>query len=314
MRGIDVSEQRLAMRSVGLLEALLVDRATSGRIVWATDNYAYLGSEYAPQREITVASITGENERLIQPRVAKAAEARWERTKDKAEVFTPSWLCNEQNNRVDDAWFGRPDVFNRVNGSNWVLTSEALPFAPSGAKSWRSYVDERRLEVACGEGPYLASRYDTTTGEMIALERRIGILDRKLRAVNENASDDGEWRTWARRAVESVYGYEYQGDSLLLARENILATYVDYATDALGSEPSTAELNTIATAISWNLWQMDGLTNAPPFQDSAQSALDQLDIFGDLGTQERPRCVIRDWRAKRTHDYQALLRGGTGAA
>ncbi|OII39063.1 hypothetical protein BIV02_11700 [Curtobacterium sp. MMLR14_014] len=312
MRGIDISEEVLARNSLGLLETLLVDRATSGHIVWATDHYAYLGDEYAPEREITIASITGKNERLIQPRVAKAADVRWERTKDKAEVFTPSWLCNEQNNRVDDAWFGHPGAFNRSTEATWVLTEAKLPFTSSGAKTWKRYVDERRLEIACGEGPYLASRYDTTTGEMIALERRIGVLDRKLRAVKENASDDDEWRIWARRSVESVYGYEYHGDSLLLARENILATYADYAIDALGTEPSTSELEAIATVISWNLWQMDGLTNAPPFQYGLQGAPDELDIFGDLGARERTRCVLRDWRAKRTHDYLKLLRDGPG--
>ena len=37
-----------------------------------------------------------------------------------------------------------------------------------------------------------------------------------------------EWLKWALRAFQSVYGYEYQGDNLLIARINILMTFVEY--------------------------------------------------------------------------------------
>ena len=82
--------------------------------------------------------------------------------------------------------------------------------------------------MTCGEAPYLVSRYDTVTGEIIPIDRRIGLLDRKLRVVNENAASEEEWLTWARRAVQSCYGYEFQGDNLLLARQNILFSYIEY--------------------------------------------------------------------------------------
>ena len=50
----------------------------------------------------------------------------------------------------------------------------------------------KRLEITCGEAPYIASRYDTVSGEPIEIKRRIGILDRKLRVVTENAEDCGQ--------------------------------------------------------------------------------------------------------------------------
>ena len=90
------------------------------------------------------------------------------------------------------------------------------------------YVQSRRLEVTCGEAPFLASRYDAATGEMIPVARRIGILDRKLRVVSENAATEDEWRKYATHAVQSTYGYEYQGDNLLLARVNLLLTYAEH--------------------------------------------------------------------------------------
>ncbi|NEB06658.1 hypothetical protein, partial [Streptomyces sp. SID13726] len=163
----------------------------------------------------------------------------------------------------------------------------------------------RRLEVACGEGPYLVSRYDAATGDQISLGRRIGLLDRKLRVVTENTHSDDEWRMWARRAVESVYGFEYQGDSLLLARENILATYEDYARAALGRAPSASELRSIATVISWNIWQMDLLTGRPPLQTNLADE-NQLDLFGEQDASAVRSCLIRDWRAKRIHTYAQL--------
>ena len=43
---------------------------------------------------------------------------------------------------------------------------------------------DNRMEITCGEAPYLVSRYDTTTGEPIPIGRRIGLLDRKLCVIN----------------------------------------------------------------------------------------------------------------------------------
>ncbi len=53
---------------------------------------------------------------------------------------------------------------------------------------WEDYIDSKRLEITYGEAPYLVSRYDASTGEMIDIHKRIGILDRKLRVVNENVN------------------------------------------------------------------------------------------------------------------------------
>lgn len=313
IQAVDVSEETLAKRASGLLSYLLLDRSTGRNIIWATDHYEHFGDDYAPDREITIESVTGEHCLLIQPRVEKSKEQQWDRTKGRAEVFTPSWLCNEQNNRVDEAWFGRADVFNLAVGRSWIERTEPIKFDLRGRRTWKKYVDERRLEVACGEGPYLVSRYDAATGEPIGLARRVGLLDRKLRVVTENTHSDDEWRMWACRAVESVYGFEYQGDSLLLARENLLATYEDFARIATGSAPSDSELRKIATVISWNIWQMDLLTGRPPLQP-APADENQLDLFGEQNANTVRSCLLRDWRAKRTYDYTHLANTGGNAS
>lgn len=190
---IDISENDLRNQSEELLTELLRDHTTANNIFWATDNYEPLGAEYGYYSPITVACITGERGSIIQPRGLKSRAEQIGRTKDKAEVFTPSWICNAQNNLIDEAWFGRKDVFNQENNETktWTATTEPIVFPEE--KTWKDYVRSIRMEITCGEAPYLVSRYDATTGEFIPIPQRIGMLDRKLRVVSENTYSSGEW-------------------------------------------------------------------------------------------------------------------------
>ena len=162
--------------------------------------------------------------------------------------------------------------------------------------------------MTCGEAPYLVSRYDATTGERIALKRRIGLLDRKMRVVSENTNSERDWLKWAERAFQSVYGFEFQGDNLLLARENLLASYGDYMRAALHRSPTVGELVRIARIISWNLWQMDGLTGTIPFKEAPQPT-GMFALFPEANDNVGPLCRIHDWRAKKTITFVSLESG-----
>ena len=133
-------------------------------------------------------------------------------------------------------------------------------------KGWKEYVQSTRLEITCGEAPYLVSRYDAATGVLIPVEDRIGILDRKLRAVSENTKRQDSWLRWTLKAFQSVYGYEFQGDNLLLARANLLLTFTEYLNARWARDATIGELNEIANVISWNLWQMDGIHDVIPYE------------------------------------------------
>lgn len=309
MSAPDVSEQLLYKRHPRLLKTLLVDRTTRRNILWVTDDYATMGPAHQARSEITVAAITGQFAGIISPRAAKTAERQNRRKKDKAEVFTPSWLCNSMSNLIDEAWFGRKPVFNTEITGGWRTRRDKVEFPKRPGRSWQKYVDENRLEITCGEAPFLVSRYDAVTGRPISLYRRIGLLDRKMRIVAENTSSESEWLKWAGRAFESIYGFEILGDSLLLARENLLLSYCDYMWAALHRHPTEKELARIALVVSWNLWQMDGLTGLPPFQKSASSN-PQFDLFEQSDPQNTTPCRIRDWRAKETVTFLSLLRKG----
>lgn len=301
---IDILEDYIVDRWPDVFEKLLIDHTKSQfpadfpctNIVWATNSYAHIGNDYAPQNPILTHLVTKENGRVIQPRAVKSRDEQILRTKDMAEVFTPSWICNTQNNLIDNAWFGAgyENQFNTENADNtWTAKSAKIQF-PEG-KTWRDYVRDVRLEITCGEAPYLTSRYDTVTGKSIEPFERIGILDRKLRVVSENTETSGDWLDWAQIALKSSYGYEFQGDSLLIARENMFFTFIDFYRQKFKKEPLPKSLQYAAYVISWNLWQMDGLQNTVPF---AYTKKEEYDLFGSEIHEEPLKAIIRDWKKK----------------
>jgi len=264
---IDVLENDIIEKYPQVLEILLKDHTTQQNIFWATNNYIDFGSTYSFLAPITPNLITGENGQIIMPRVKKDRDLQISRVREMAEVFTPSWICNAQNNLIDHAWFERENIFNteiqEENGNrSWVTNEDKIKF-PKG-KTWKQYVKDTRLEISCGEAPYLSSRYDTTTGEFIPVERRIGLLDRKLRVINENVKDSTVWLDSVQIAYKSIYGFEWQGDSLLIARETLLTTFIENYILKFGEEPLLNSIQDIADIISWNLWQMDGLKGVIP--------------------------------------------------
>lgn len=318
---VDVLEEEIRNYYPLLLDLLLRDKTTHKNIIWATDDYSPKGEGYSFNDEITAPKITGKNARLIQPRITKTKQNQVLRTKDKAEVFTPSWVCNKQNNLVDEQWFGRKGVFNEDNGNSWTSTKGKIVFATEGKNTWKRYVDAQRLEMACGEAPYLVSRYDTVTGDVIPINERIGLLDRKLRVINENTVTESEWLLWANRAFESTYAFEYQGDSLLLARENLFATFIDYYETRFGKMPAIEDLKHIALIISWNVWQMDALKAVVP--KSCHSETEEIiTLFGtksivhecpgcktgDIKKHTGTYCKIQDWRTKKPITFLSMLK------
>ena len=295
----------------GLVGRLLQDKTTRKNILFASDSYAGYGAGYRDDSQMTEGVLLGFDSCDIQPRVYKAAAEQTERTRKRAEVFTPAWIVNQMNNHCDAEWFGRADVFNHQDGQEWTVSKEPVTF-PEG-KDWKQYVDSRRLEITCGEAPYIVSRYDTSTGEIIPIERRIGILDRKLRIVNENAADEAEWFKWAFRAFQSVYGYEYQGDNLLIARINLLYTLADYIEAKWHRQATQKELEKFLNVICWNFWQMDGMNDTPPYGIPNDEVV-QLSLFEDDETtdDEIIYCKIYDWRADISKLFKGLKKRGKG--
>ncbi len=246
---VDIIENILSHHSGGLLDILLIDRTrtTSTKthnLLWATDSYA----DHKPTEEIKLEDVTGKNTHLIQPRITKPKEEQKSRTHDKAEVFTPKEIVNEMNKQID--W----------STGHW----------PTTESDWQDYIKENRLEITCGEAPFIVGRYNAANGtKILKLSDRVGFLDRKLQTVSKYCDDKESWLEWATIAYQCSYGYEWQGDNLLLARENLLYTFIDYWNDKFPTNKINLDrqvsneklqiLESIATIISWNIFQMDGL-------------------------------------------------------
>lgn len=321
-----------------ILETLLQDRTTGRNIIWADNEYEALGEGYMGDDEITVDKITGLSSGVIKPRIAKEQEHQSKRTKSRAEVFTPSWLCNQMNNDIDAIWFNKRDVFNIEDNQSWRIVQEPIVFPKKRGHGWRAYIESPRLEITCGEAPFVCSRYDTVTGETLPVERRIGFLDRKLRAVSEKTKTRKEWLRWALAALKASYGFEYQGDNLLLARINVFETFCEHLYERWGLVITDDELDQVAWIVSWNFWQMNGLTCAvptnkidtiiqsaffeykEPIPEPIQSSI--FDLLDDSSSNESigknkmdeskemvPFCVIYNWKENRPFEFVSLKGG-----
>ena len=312
----DIPESKLPENYLSLL---LYDHSSKKNIIWATDDYAHLGEGFNFNQTIEVSLITGGFEGVIKPRSKKDKGLQNTRSKDKAEVFTPSWVCNKQNNLIDEQWFGRPNVFNTETENGWITNYDKIEFSDEPGKTWRDYVKDVRMEITCGEAPYITSRYDTVTGIYIEPLDRIGILDRKFRVIHENygpGTENKKWFKWMRIAIESTYGYEWQGDNLLLARENILSSYIRFYKLRFGVNefPNEYTMKDIIYVITWNFWQMDGLKGVIPCTCVDKKIPTTLSIFNDsAATKTEPcpgcksgritdmhkhtgiQCCIKDW-------------------
>lgn len=309
---VDIKEDDILKKYSNVLDILLLDQTTNENILWATDNYEHLGNNYLFSSKIYKEAITGVNGKIIMPRVLKNKLVQKTRIKEMAEVYTPSWVCNEQINTIDNSWFNEENVFNKKVVSDYGKisweTNETKIVFPKG-KTWKDYINSIRLEISCGEAPYLTSRYDTTTGEYIIVNNRIGFLDRKLRVINENINTKKSWLKYVELAYKSIYGYEYHGDSLLLARESLLYTFIDNYIEKFNTEPKLDDIQNIAYIISWNIWQMDGLKFVIP-ESCASTEKKEINIFNNSkndrveckGCKTKNNyihngiyCIIKDW-------------------
>jgi len=261
-----------------VLKQLLKDKTTEKNIIYATDGY----EKYGRQKENI---ITDEDVRQfslidIQPRVMKSFADQKLRTQKNAEVFTPTWIVNQMNKQLE------------IDGD------------------WQKFVTQRVLEITCGEAPFLVNRYEATTGESIEFEKRIGILDKKLNLVDKHTQTEKEWFEWTTKAFESTYGYEFQGDNLLIARINLLVTFSEHLSNKFSRKATETELKKITNIITWNLWQMDGLNDSVPYSTQELGNLQLSFIEMEENENKEPiPCKIYNYRSKKVLSFRDLKGG-----
>ena len=281
---VDVSESGIAKDSMSLLNILLKDRTTKRNIKWASPSYKGMGKLFHADREIRASLITGKYGTIIQPRVEKSKQKQELRTKKRAEVFTPAWLVDKQGRMVEQE---------------------------TGPMDFNSYIRRKWLELACGEGPYMVTRYDSTTGDMIPVSERVGFLDRKLQRIMSYTDGETEFIDYCIAAYETSYGYEFQGDSLLLARENLLLTFCEYYQYKFNHKPDIKTTKKIAQIISYNVIQMNGITLETPYS-VINDALVPMDIFNqntELAVGKNRAAAVKDWHRNEMITIESISKG-----
>jgi len=301
---IDIRENIL--RSKGrVLDILLSDKTTGKNIIWATDSYfkpIKTYSAYAPKKPILKEQITGLYGSRIQPRASKSREEQIRRTKEKAEVFTPLHIVNKMNTQI----------------------ARSLRSTPN--HTWLDFVKSIWLEITCGEAPFIAGRYNPTTSTqtIIPTIKRVGFLDRKLQKVTKYTCDKADWLYHAEIALKACYGYEWQGDNLLIARENILLTMNDFYFDKFHKNLTVDRLEKFAEIISWNIFQMDGINYTIPMTRVVEkhkvvedgSGMFTAEMLGEEKREftievkkEGHKVKIMDWEAGKKTRFVDMLKG-----
>lgn len=174
----------------------------------------------------------------VMPRYLKAKEEQKSRTGQSAEVFTPYELVKKMNDQTQKDFDG----------------------------SVGDYIKRTVLEVTCGEAPFLTTRYHAATGVEIPVEKRTGLLDRKLRCIPTDFGEEG-YVGCATESLKVSYGYELQYDSLFLARRNMLMTTIEHYEKVWGTTPDYETVLKWATIISYNIFRMEGVSMCVPDTD-----------------------------------------------
>lgn len=237
-----------------IVKILLLDHTTGKNIIWATSDRS------------TQEILPSDAENIV-PRWQKDRFEQKNRTRARAEIFTPPEVCEIQNNLVI-----------------------------GDTRDLEKFIDARFLEITCGEAPYITSRYNAATGEAIDFANRVGILDKKLKIIGNETKSVADLIDFTLRAVKSIYGYEFQGDNLFLARKNIFLTVKEFFTDKIAATELKNYLLQVADVISWNFWQMNGRTNSPPF-------IENKNLFGGAN------CLIKDWLTGKKFEFCELFGG-----
>ena len=226
------------------LDTLLCDRTTDKSIL-DTGRDSFIPYSFIPE---------------LVPRALRDKEVNKDRSKSKAEIFTPIRIVNQMNTMVLKDWF---------ESKSKNMNKESV---------FEEYIDSTQMEITCGEGVFLCTRYDSETGEIIELKNRVGLLDHKVHKLidsffnrnngrnnSKSKIDDKElFYSYLIRIAKSIYGYEYQGDSLLMARVNNLMSYIEYYSYIFEEDMDGRVIEELADIISWNIFQMDGLTQCIP--------------------------------------------------
>lgn len=197
-------------------------------------------------------------ERDFKPGYERNKEALQKDKNVRAAIYTPAYLVRRMTLML-------------AGETGWFTPLRKYPDCEVFMSTYSTALRKTFIEPACGEAPFICMRYDAVSGEPISILERDGILDQKFRngvyqhpifpMLYSGFYDD------AKLAVKSVYGTEKHIPSLIIARMNVLLTFIEYTHFYFSHSgqfkkhpvPEEEHIREIAEIICWNFWQMDFL-------------------------------------------------------
>jgi len=164
--------------------------------------------------------------------------------------------------------------------------------------------------------------------KIIPVMERIGLLDRKMQVIHQRVKvgNKANWLKYAKMALQSIYGYDWQGDNVMLARENLLMDMIAFYQYKFHEDPEPEVVQEWAEIIAWNIWQMDGLKYVIPNSCHEVPVNCGLDGFGDTSEGEMEPCPgckhnkynahngvyckIMDWEKNESFEFRDLVKEG----
>jgi hypothetical protein len=99
--------------------------------------------------------------------------------------------------------------------------------------------------------------------------------------INENVQNESDWLDKVLQAYQSTYGFDWQGDNVYIARENLVISFMEYYNNRFHKLPEKVDVYRIAEIVSWNIWQMDGLKYVIPNSCKTDITV-KTNLFGEV--------------------------------
>ena len=111
---------------------------------------------------------------------------------------------------------------------------------------------------------------------------------------------------WVYIDYKSIYGFDFQGDNVLIARENLLFTCIEAYIAKFDVPPIKEYLIQIAKILTWNIWQMDGLKYVIPYSCKPKISREVSLFDEETVCEECPGCIKKD-NSKHTGIYCKIM-------
>ena len=236
-----------------VLETLLTDKSTRRPLVWPS------GPEH-PAAWMSRDDLLRPDKNAEDPQAEQAEFLEW----------------NRKLNSLDAAWFGHEPAFNTESASGWQTLSEPVAF--DDPFHWKKYVIRPVFLFQAGRGQALVFRPFALGAQPMPYEKRMGILDRRLRIISENTREESEWLRWAESALQSLYGTDSSPLSIFQARLSAIMAVREAYAQRFGAQLPVREEKYMVTTLCWNLFQMDPVTGCS-FPVEEKPAPVQLSLF-----------------------------------